>query len=448
MMVITITRSVRARSLGVSAFVTAAMVLALGLDVGAVIVETDYVNINAGPADFGGPTHSFGGPNEDAAVTWDYDSSSGQLVATGRVRGTLYWDDLFSGGCTRLTISFRNQADNNLAVRIRDVCGPGGNANDSRNKLAIDESFSSSALTRIRIQTAKTSAGPAAGGFTIETVDLAREYDVYVTAGLAQCGIQLSVFSDYCRAGFSRENGTMSGFVSGPLRVANNKSGICARGVVTFRTAGNSVLDTAIRDTCGESFMGESFASGSLARIRIHVGELRGEDFVNTSLRTLDFNGYTGNFVAESRSARVAVHERMNYAFNWTVPEPLNWHDLASLELRIRDETETILHVQFDEATSSFRVLNEASGRSGNAFSPGSPVRLQSRHATLHLDSTSVGPVNSVLGSGPTSPTVRINLGLSFKPSAAGRTFDVFLAAKDDLGNEDEFGFAGTLTVD
>jgi hypothetical protein len=36
---------------------------------------------------------------------------------------------------------------------------------------------------------------------------------------------------------------------------------------------------------------------------------------------------------------------------------------------------------------------------------------------------------------------------LSFKPSARGRTFRVDIAASDDLGNEDPFTFAGTLTV-
>jgi hypothetical protein len=141
------------------------------------------------------------------------------------------------------------------------------------------------------------------------------------------------------------------------------------------------------------------------------------------------------------------VHERLNYAFTWTVPEPSNWHDLDSLQLRIRDGAETILWVHFDEASNSFSLVKEASGRLGRAFPAGSPARLQSPQATLHLADTSVTPVSSVLGSGPTSPSVTLNLALSFKPSARGRTFRVEVAASDDLGNEDPFALAGTLTV-
>src|SRR5262245_46917148 len=75
---------------------TIALALVLSSKVEAVFVSTQYVNINQGPADFGGSHHSFGGPEGDAVVTFDYDNSSGQVVAKASVRGTLYWDDLFS----------------------------------------------------------------------------------------------------------------------------------------------------------------------------------------------------------------------------------------------------------------------------------------------------------------------------------------------------------------
>ena len=44
----------------------------------------------------------------------------------------------------------------------------------------------------------------------------------------------------------------------------------------------------------------------------------------------------TGTFELSPGDATVAVNERLNYAFTWTVPEPLNWHDLQFLQLRIR----------------------------------------------------------------------------------------------------------------
>jgi len=53
----------------------------------------------------------------------------------------------------------------------------------------------------------------------------------------------------------------------------------------------------------------------------------------------------------------------------------------------------------------------------------------------------------SVVAAGPTSPTVTLNLALSFKPSAAGRTYIVEVAASDDDGDTDDFIQAGVLTI-
>jgi hypothetical protein len=133
--------------------------------------------------------------------------------------------------------------------------------------------------------------------------------------------------------------------------------------------------------------------------------------------------------------------------FTWTVPVPLNWHDLQSLQLRIRDDAGTALWVRWDEPSNTFSLFNEAAGKFGRGFAPGSKARLQTPEAILHLSDTSVSALSSVLGTGPTSPTVALNLALSFKPSAAGRTFYVEVAASDDLFNEDPFVQAGTLTV-
>jgi hypothetical protein len=142
--------------------------------------------------------------------------------------------------------------------------------------------------------------------------------------------------------------------------------------------------------------------------------------------------------------ATVAVRERLNYAFSWTVPEGQNWHDLEFLQLRIRDDADTVISVLFDEASNTFSVFNEAAGKFEHGFAPGSPNRLQTPQATLYLAET------SVVASGPTSPTVTLNFALSFKPQAAGRMFAVELGATDD-DNEGQlpafFDQAGTLTV-
>src|SRR5207247_7527470 len=62
--------------------------------------------------------------------------------------------------------------------------------------------------------------------------------------------------------------------------------------------------------------------------------------------------------------------------------------------------------------------------------------------ATVHLAET------SVVGSGPKGPSVTLNLALSFKPQAAGRSYVVEVAATDDLGNQQGFAPAGSLTIE
>jgi hypothetical protein len=139
--------------------------------------------------------------------------------------------------------------------------------------------------------------------------------------------------------------------------------------------------------------------------------------------------------------ATVAVREQLNYAFSWTVPEGQNWHHLEFLQLRIRDDEDTIISVLFDEASNTFSLFNEATGKFGPAFPAGRPNRLQTPQATLYLADT------SVVASGPTSPTVTLNFALSFKTAG---TFAVEVGAtdKDNEGNlPDFFEQVGILTV-
>src|SRR5262249_1480902 len=126
-----------------------------------------------------------------------------------------------------------------------------------------------------------------------------------------------------------------------------------------------------------------------------------------------------------------------------TVPAPLTWHDLQWLQLRVLDGEEVVLWLKWDEATNTFTLVNEATGtphRKGVA--PGAPELLQTPQATLHLAET------SVVGTGPAGPSVTLNLSLSFKPQAGGRTLRIEAAGSDNLGNQnDVFAEAGTLVV-
>lgn len=153
-------------------------------------------------------------------------------------------------------------------------------------------------------------------------------------------------------------------------------------------------------------------------------------------------DGKTGSFDLAPSDGSVALHQRLTSAFTWTVPDPENWHDLQTLELRIRDGQSTILRLRWNEASNTFRLFNEKTSTFGPAFAPKSNNRLESNAATLYLADT------SVQGSGPTGPSVTLNLALSFKPRAAGRSYEVEVAATDDLGNQDAFMHAGTLQVE
>ncbi len=52
----------------------------------------------------------------------------------------------------------------------------------------------------------------------------------------------------------------------------------------------------------------------------------------------------------------------------------------------------------------------------------------------------------SVVGTGPTGPSVTLNLSVSFKPGAVG-DYTILVAATDDLGHRDPFNRAGTVQV-
>lgn len=142
--------------------------------------------------------------------------------------------------------------------------------------------------------------------------------------------------------------------------------------------------------------------------------------------------------------AETGINQRLNYAFTWTVPEGLSWHHLETLQLTLRDEEGTAISILFREADNTISVANQATGNFGNGFAPGSPNRLQTSLATLSLADT------RVTADGPASPTVTLNLALSFKPQAAGRTFNVEIGATDKDTPGSLPGFleqVGTLTV-
>jgi hypothetical protein len=106
------------------------------------------VRFNNGNNDFGGDTHLVGSPITSGLLQLTRNGGS----VTARVKGTLYWDTLFGNGCTRLIIDFQDLNGTNIRQKMIDRCGSGGNANDSANKLSVDESFTSGSLMKVRLR--------------------------------------------------------------------------------------------------------------------------------------------------------------------------------------------------------------------------------------------------------------------------------------------------------
>jgi uncharacterized repeat protein (TIGR01451 family)/CSLREA domain-containing protein len=149
-----------------------------------------------------------------------------------------------------------------------------------------------------------------------------------------------------------------------------------------------------------------------------------------------------GTWALTPAEATVRPGERLAYELTWTVPPPRGWRSLDSLDLRFLDDRGTALWVRFQEITGSpgvFSVVDPRNGRAGPSFAPGSPSRLESTFSIVYLEGSSVD--------GPPGPSVTVTLMLSFKPHAAGRTYDVLVGATDDGGEVQGFHRAGAVTV-
>jgi len=466
-------------------------------------VQRNYVKLGHSSVDFGSGTHLFGGPSGNAVVTWLLDmpvagQTNGNVIVTARIQGTFYWDSV-DPGCGSLVITFLSStaifdgppgtvSPEDTDVQKRDLCGTGGDANDPANQLAIDVRSSSARLGGVRIEV----QAPARGG--VFFVDDAREfflnfnqYDVTINGGTADFGNGLHVFGaptgrgggvvfsegGLCRPtdstciGLNTDTGTyihlIVADVDGILYWDSLFTSGCARLEIQFQDIFGTPLSTRNRDKCGPggnandsdnkrviaegTFLQDTFAP-ALFKVRLRVGEVSHGSFVNTpTSRTFPLFGEAGHFTLAPVAAVAHLHEPLDYEFTWTVPEPLTWHDLQALQVRIRGDAGTVLWLRWDEASNTFAVFNEASGKFGHAFPAGSPARLETRHATLDLAQTSVAAVESVLGAGAASPSVLLKLALTFKPSAVGGPYLVEVAGSDDFGHEDPFALAGTLSV-
>jgi hypothetical protein len=137
--------------------------------------------------------------------------------------------------------------------------------------------------------------------------------------------------------------------------------------------------------------------------------------------------------------AIVKVGERFIYGVKWTHPE--RWRLLDTVDIRITDDDGDVLYVRFDEPSNTYSLFNPANERFMRPALPGSRTLFETLAVTMDLQGS------SVVGTGPEGPSVTLNLGLRFKPKAAGRVFRVEAFATDDFGNQQGFDEAGTIAV-
>lgn len=431
----------------------------------ATVVQTTSVTINGGEVDFGTGTHSLGSPSRSGTVAFDYTDVNGVLVASARIQGTVYWDALASG-CGRIFIEYRNLSGTVIATdRASTSCpSPGFNANSSANQDPVDEDFASSSLHSVKIYTQKLvgSTFQTVGTPRIVTAPRTRNFTVKVnnnesdfgggTAHLAGTPVGSGTVS------FTRTNGSMTARMIGTLfwDSLNPFQDGTARVRAEFQNSSGSNLfpeqdfDLDGTGCCATDSFNQlpvatsAVSSGSLWKVRVRVGQVTGGSFGGFVTRLIDFNG-AGTFELALSDATIAPLQRLSADFSWSVPDtrpnPINWHDLDSLEFTLRDGDEIVFSLLWNETDNTFRSLDLATGTYGPPVTPGTPGRLQTPFVLMDVGRS------TVVGSGPEGLSVALNLSFGFRPAAAGRTFVVEVAGGDDFGTQEEFVKAGAITV-
>src|SRR5437867_3078448 len=167
----------------------------------------------------------------------------------------------------------------------------------------------------------------------------------------------------------------------------------------------------------------------------------------------LDFRRLSiGDFVLTPDAGEVQANEWLDYRFTWTLTAGV-WRDLKSLELRLRDpESGKIpLWVRWQESGNSFELC-EVPGHTdgggdakrvkcGPAVAAGTALVLNAPLASLDVSHS------KATGSGPTGPSVTLDMRVAFKLGAVKDTYDVEVAAETDAGLRDDFVPGGVLTI-
>lgn len=178
----------------------------------------------------------------------------------------------------------------------------------------------------------------------------------------------------------------------------------------------------------------------------------------------LDFQPlFTGTPTLVPDNATVKAGEWLQYRFGWTVTNGV-WRDLKTMELRVvqRGTRKIALWIRWVESANTVQLCH---GRDDSDDDDDSERWMG--HRDRHAEKARCGPPvvadspqilhgslarldvagAKTIGSGPTGPSVTLQLPVAFKRGTAHHTYDVEVAAESDAGVRDDFMPAGVLVV-
>lgn len=134
------------------------------------------------------------------------------------------------------------------------------------------------------------------------------------------------------------------------------------------------------------------------------------------------------------------VDLQTTFNVSWThTTDP--WRIIEHLDLRLVDSDGVALWARFTEGVSGTFSLLDTNGDVLGYATAGSSDPLESDSAILDLADSNFA------GSGPTGFSMQVNFSIRFKPSAAGRRYNIELYATDDNGGVQGPDVMGTFTV-
>jgi hypothetical protein len=412
-------------------------------------------------------------------VTWSFTPSDTVVLVNARIQGTLYVDRL-GLGCVRVLIDFQDFDFTHIGSQTIQFCGPGFDANNSANQKAVDVNtalFLNFPAERLRHVQLTIGSGSSIGSIVNDRLALhhAPRVDAFDTinngktdlGGAGPIGhafgapvnpysvtIELQQPIGLVRAALNDEANGILFWDSASAGTCclfidfENSSGTALRSpriVSVTAPLGGNALQASNQTVFGV----RSFTDAEAFKIRLLIGTGTGpasdrcSAMTSVASRTYSLGPAVGSGVGSPFEARVPVGEKTSYSVQWTVPEPESWHSLDNLLVRLVDvdDDSEVLQIKFDEATNRFSRFHPHLDRFGPPLEPGSHARFESPEVDLVLRDT------EVIGSGETGPSVTLNLGLQFKPRAAGRTFAVEMKAADDAGTVQGWDKVGRITV-